>query len=381
MESRRNFLKKVIAGSAASIFVPEAFALSGGEFEPLRGMCYGPFRDGQSPGNSYPTEAQMRSDIQLLKNYTGKLRTYGTENNLSLIPRICNEEGMNVYPCAWISTDATANTSQVNGLISVANQNYARTKGFIVGNETLLRGDQTQSALIGYINQLKAKTSLPVSTFEPWHIWNYDSSASLVSVVDYILMGVHPYWESPYWTPNLSIDNAVTHVIDRYNQIKAKYPSKQVVIGETGWPSQGPANYAAVPSIANQKRFLDEFETRARQNGIDYFFFEAFDESWKGEGGVGAYWGLFDKNRNKKLALSEYIKKDFKINKITRSGNNVQLNLNTFDGNPYSIYSSTNLSSWQSVTNFSGTAGTNQTSLTLNNQTSPKKFFRATQNF
>ena len=36
----------------------------------------------------------------------------------------------------------------------------------------------------------------------------------------------------------------------------------------------------------------------ARQDGVEVFYFEAFDEAWKvgAEGDVGAYWGLWDKD-------------------------------------------------------------------------------------
>jgi glucan 1,3-beta-glucosidase len=36
----------------------------------------------------------------------------------------------------------------------------------------------------------------------------------------------------------------------------------------------------------------------ARQDGVEVFYFAAFDEAWKVgvEGDVGAYWGLWDKD-------------------------------------------------------------------------------------
>jgi exo-beta-1,3-glucanase (GH17 family) len=42
----------------------------------------------------------------------------------------------------------------------------------------------------------------------------------------------------------------------------------------------------------------------SKEDNIDIFYFSSFDETWKmgGEGDVGAYWGLWDKNGNLKYS-------------------------------------------------------------------------------
>ncbi|MFT3892762.1 MAG: glycosyl hydrolase family 17 protein [Anaerolineales bacterium] len=69
------------------------------------------------------------------------------------------------------------------------------------------------------------------------------------------------------------------------------------MIGETGWPSTGPSNSAAVPSPENQNRFAKEFLTLALSDNVDFYYFDAFDEMWKTEGGVGPHWGILNANR------------------------------------------------------------------------------------
>jgi hypothetical protein len=73
---------------------------------------------------------------------------------------------------------------------------------------------------------------------------------------------------------------------------------KQVIVSETGWPSDGTANGAAIPSVTNANYYLLDFVSWAVTNGIDYFYFEGFDESWKlaSEGPVGSHWGIWDTN-------------------------------------------------------------------------------------
>ena len=48
---------------------------------------------------------------------------------------------------------------------------------------------------------------------------------------------------------------------------------------------------------------IRDFVARADAYGIDYNIIEAFDQPWKtNEGGVGAYWGLFDASREPKFS-------------------------------------------------------------------------------
>jgi glucan 1,3-beta-glucosidase len=82
-------------------------------------------------------------------------------------------------------------------------------------------------------------------------------------------------------------------------QLVARFPGKEVAIGEVGWPSAGRMREGALPSPANQARFLYEVMADARREGYRVNVIEAFDQPWKREleGTVGGYWGLFDAYR------------------------------------------------------------------------------------
>ena len=59
----------------------------------------------------------------------------------------------------------------------------------------------------------------------------------------------------------------------------------------------------ADPGRIEQALVIRDFVARADAYGIDYNIVEAFDQPWKtNEGGVGAYWGLFDASRQAKFA-------------------------------------------------------------------------------
>jgi hypothetical protein len=73
-------------------------------------------------------------------------------------------------------------------------------------------------------------------------------------------------------------------------------PGKEILIGETGWPSGGRMRGEALPSRINQARFMSGILDRAKQENFRVNLFEAYDEPWKRqwEGTVGGHWGLFD---------------------------------------------------------------------------------------
>ena len=85
--------------------------------------------------------------------------------------------------------------------------------------------------------------------------------------------------------------------------MQAAYPKKPVIIAEIGWPSEGRIRAGAVASVSNEALFLRRFLARAEKEGERYYIMEAFDQPWKArdEGAVGAYWGIYDVNRQPKF--------------------------------------------------------------------------------
>src|ERR1035437_7091289 len=85
------------------------------------------------------------------------------------------------------------------------------------------------------------------------------------------------------------------------------FPGKEILIGETGWPSKGRMRDGALPSRINQARFYSGILDRSKQENFRVILFEAYDEPWKRqwEGTVGGYWGLFDGKHRSEEHTSE----------------------------------------------------------------------------
>jgi hypothetical protein len=148
------------------------------------------------------------------------------------------------------------------------------------------------------IKQVRQATDLPVTYADVWEFWlKYPEVAPAVS---FITMHILPYWEDD----PVPIAQAVDHVAKIRAQMQAAFPGRDLLIGETGWPSAGRQRQAARPSLVNEARFMREFLNWANANQVPYNVIEAFDQPWKRllEGTAGGYWGVYDANLHEKFA-------------------------------------------------------------------------------
>ena len=89
---------------------------------------------------------------------------------------------------------------------------------------------------------------------------------------------------------------AAGHVDDIRKRMAVAFPDKEILIGETGWPSAGRMREGALPSRTNQARVVSEILDLAKREKFRVNLIEAYDQPWKRqlEGTVGGYWGLID---------------------------------------------------------------------------------------
>jgi exo-beta-1,3-glucanase (GH17 family)/cellulose synthase/poly-beta-1,6-N-acetylglucosamine synthase-like glycosyltransferase len=269
--------------------------------EEISGFAFSPFQKGQNAiYNVMPSEEEIREDVELLSSSTRALRTYSSLRSLAAVPDIARDYGMDVVIGIWLGMDTIINEDEIQAGIALANASTNVTS-VMVGNETILRGEFSATDLGVLMDRVRREVNVPVSTAEPWHVWlRYPE---LADHVDYITVHMLPYWEG------IDVDIAVDYIVDKMEQLEAAFPDKQILIGEVGWPSDGRTREAAVASEANEALFLRRFLHRADELNYDYFLMEAFDQPWKAEneGGVGAYWGVYDVERNPKFSFAEPI--------------------------------------------------------------------------
>ena len=285
----------------------------------IGGFAFNGFQRDQSPlpgdDQSYPTDDELGADIKMLAQYSDRLRTYSAIDAAS-VPRLAAQYGIKVTAGAWLSTDLERNDLEIKALIQLMRDN-ANIERVMVGNETLLRGDLTVPELIRYVDTIKRRARVPVSTAESWDIWlpQFDLAKKkqmqeLARHLDFITVHLLPYWEG---VPRAG---AVKQVIQRYTEMQRAYPNKKIVIGEVGWPSGGsrvpiknqpanePVTYSAA-SVSDEAQFIREFLPLAKERKLDYYLMEAIDQPWKrtNEGRTGQYWGIFNADRQPKFTF------------------------------------------------------------------------------
>jgi len=268
----------------------------------ILGVCLAIFHRNENPDMGvYPTLNELKQDLNFADKVCKNVRSYGAAGILEKIPVICEGLELNCLVGAWISRYPAENKKELAALQRIADKKYDCLIGLVIGNEVLLRQDQTVDELIAMIRDFKAKTKLPVSTAETWSNWL--NHPELAKEVDFILVHIHPYWDG------VPIEQAADYVVAKAQELQKKFPGKKVVIGETGWPAGGEKKGQAVPSPENQARFIDSFTNTATRQGIGYFYFDLFDESWKekNEGPAGATWGLFNEDGSPKEANVPFV--------------------------------------------------------------------------
>ncbi|MEQ9459884.1 MAG: glycosyl hydrolase family 17 protein [Phycisphaeraceae bacterium] len=292
-------------------------------------ICYGPHRDGQSPDGLQPTPDQVLEDLHIITRHWNMLRMYGargaTETSLQLIRE--HDLPLKVVVGAWIATETSLdeggnpletfpetianNQAEVQTAIRLANQYPDIVAAVTIGNETQVDWSfhpVQLPVLINYIRHARAHTSAPVSTADVSTYWATPESKPLADELDFIMTHIYAMWNKQ------SLDTALDWTRDQYNQGTTTHPDHQFVIGEAGWATTSRKAgeegelITGVASEANQTTFYREFVDWTTAEKIPNFFFQAFDEKWKGDehaDGAEKHWGLYFSNRTPKQALRQ----------------------------------------------------------------------------
>ena len=140
------------------------------------------------------------------------------------------------------------------------------------------------------IRYVKTRVNVPVTYADVWEYWlRY---REIAEDVDFVTIHVLPYWENM----PVRAEDAAAHVVAIQKQVALAFPGKEILIGETGWPSNGRMREGALPSRTNQARVVSEILDLAKRENFRVNLIEAYDALWKREweGTVGGNWGLFD---------------------------------------------------------------------------------------
>jgi exo-beta-1,3-glucanase (GH17 family) len=258
----------------------------------LQCVSYAPFRDTQSPlvPTTHITPEQIAQDLAQLAAVTDCVRTYSIENGLDQVPAQAAKVGLKVIQGIWLSSNKLKNLTQIATAVRLTKEYPNVITALVVGNEVLLRGEMTTADLAANIRSVKAQVTVPVTYADVWEFWL--RNREVYDAVDFVTIHILPYWEDM----PVRAKFAANHVDEIRKRMAVAFPAKEILIGETGWPSAGRMREGALPSRTNQARVVSDILDLAKREGFRVNLIEAYDQPWKRqlEGTVGGYWGLFD---------------------------------------------------------------------------------------
>lgn len=294
---------------------------------PGRALCYSGYREGQKPGGIYPSYEQVKEDLLLLHNHWRYLRLYNcdphSETVLDVIARekldfkvmlgAYIEAEMNNFNCPWgggayseeqLEQNTLRNQHNINKLIDLAGKFPDIIFSLSVGNEACVEWTDhyvPEKRVSLYARQVKDEAKQPVTFCEnyvPWLI----KLEKLAAVVDFISIHSYPVWEYKH------IGESLDYTKENYYAVSRKYPDKPVVITEAGWATNSNGRGINPENVNEdyQKIYYDKLMDWVQKENILTFFFEAFDESWKGSPEPlepEKHWGLFKIDRTPKAAI------------------------------------------------------------------------------
>ncbi|KAI4922092.1 hypothetical protein J4E90_000520 [Alternaria incomplexa] len=255
--------------------------------------------DAYSGSANCKTPDEVASEFSSMKDYK-VIRIYGMDcNQIPLAIQNAQKNGQKLMGGAYLDPSGGGeDPSQVikaykSAIDQYAGGNWDVIQLFAVENERVNERRMTSSQVVDAIGQ--ARTQLrslgyngPVGAVETAPA-TLDNPA-ICGASDVVMVNIHAFFDR-----NTQAQDAGTFVKSQVERVKAACSNKRLIVTESGWPRQGNANGAAVPSPENQRMALDSL--RASFNG-DLFFFSAYDSEWKADSAstfnAERYWGVLD---------------------------------------------------------------------------------------
>ena len=128
------------------------------------------------------------------------------------------------------------------------------------------------------------------------------ASRRIVLLLELVPIHTYPVWEYK------GIEEGLSYTIENYKAVAEAYPDKQVIITEAGWATNA-NGFGIDPKNVNeefQEQYYQELMAWAEKEQILVYYFEAFDENWKGSDDPlepEKHWGIYNADRTPKLVM------------------------------------------------------------------------------
>ncbi len=283
--------------------------------EVLQCVAFSPYVAGYDPElGPHPPPSLINTLLDVIVYQAGFrcIMTYGVLNGLDYAFEAAKNRGMKVIAIVWLDGDPSVDEASITLGIQKASQYPDTIIRISCGSEVRLRHGVTVAEPIirNCIQRFKtAGVTQPIGYIDTW--WEWCNATwpcqqwTLANDVDWIGINVFPWWENKYsgLFPCTTASQAPGFHIARLRDLIARYPQKDVLLTEFGWPAcpdgysetnQYTGERCGVASEANQFLVVEGTLSGLEQLGLSGVVFVAFREPWKAdqEGPVGPCWGI-----------------------------------------------------------------------------------------
>ena len=309
------------------------------EYTHRKAVNYSPYRTALSPearGDEVISDAMVEQDLRLiLASGIGLIRLFESDDKVGARTlRIIASKNLDIKVHLGIyiqaGNDAFSNDQIARG-VALANSYPDIVLAVSVGNETMVSWSTTKmlpAVMARHLAYVRSQIRQPITSDDD-STW-YDKSERVnLDVIDFVAMHSYAMIDTHFlpdawdWKQLGQTDlskraadmmkASITYTKTRYNAVRnyldqQGYGALPIVIGETGWKavdSSGADWYKFRAHPVNQKMYYDALqawalEGRSGAGPKAIFYFEAFDEPWKGSDDK---WGLFNVNREARYAV------------------------------------------------------------------------------
>ncbi|KAL8739080.1 MAG: hypothetical protein Q9181_000262 [Wetmoreana brouardii] len=291
------------------------------------------------PDGTCKTSTDYEADFDVLKQKGGSsiVRTYSVvDKNVpqypcqvaaAILPAV-KAKNFQVILGLWADEQASYDSEKAALKTALTSQYSSFVYALTVGSESLYRGVNACDLLPRIADARTTFGDLVkrVGTVDSWNKFQ-DGAADAIVTGDCRSYSAHPSHADPitflmvnafgYWQ-HQDINNATATYLDDLQQAighiqRLAGPNKaEIWNGETGWPGDGGSDYGdAHASTVNEEKFFKTGVCAALAWGVNVFYFEAFDETWKpkstgdtGAKGDETHWGAFTDSRTPKFSLT-----------------------------------------------------------------------------
>lgn len=247
-----------------------------------------------------PSLESISSNLKEIKNsgYTG-VRTYYPQANggeIPLMPEIAKND-VNVLLGLFVFDDSSwTENDYIHSVKPYLSNNHLL--GILVGNEDY----SSHAGVINqFVDQIKQDApDVPVSSAQAFNFWlnrnNDPEVAAFIDRSDFIAVNIYPDWD--WQNPSrenqplsrtspqhpMTPEEGYYSFIGQVNALRDKYPNKQIVVTETGWPTTyGPADEKAKQyqlGLDNAHDYNNRVGQWSKDNQITVFKYNMYDDRY-----------------------------------------------------------------------------------------------------